>query len=96
MERKSKRIRQEKLKAIEEQEKLLQKVAEIEALEKAAEEEEANVIQTLGEEIKGMCEQKGVYCGVKLSKSDILSVLSLAMDNPGQTIDIPFKLYINE
>jgi hypothetical protein len=88
MARKLKTINQEKLDA-------QKKLAEIERLELEAQQEEANIRETVTNNINAVCKDNNLFCGVILKHEDLLAVLQIALKS-GEQVEIPFGLYFNE
>jgi len=89
MGRKSTKLSEEKLKA-------MKALSDLEEQEEKAVKEESEELKTIEEAINKLVEAKKMFCGVILSKDDILSILSLSIDNKGENIKIPFKVYYND
>lgn len=86
--RKSTKVKNElalKKKVIEEQELILK--AELEA--------ELKVAEDVEKEITRLLEDNNFFCGVILTREDLLKVFELALQT-GENVKIPFKLYFNE
>lgn len=84
-----------KKKEIKESLKIAQdKLAELERLNKEAEEEEMAQLAQVEADINAITEEKELFCGVILSQDDIVSIVSLALKS-GESVKIPFKLYYN-
>lgn len=86
--RKSIKVKNElalKKKELEEQELILQ--AELEA--------ELKVAENVEKEISRISEENSFFCGVILTREDLLKVFELALQT-GENVKIPFKLYFNE
>lgn len=88
MERKTTKIKAEKLAA-------KQRLEEFEKLEKEAQDEEAARVQNVEQSIAKICTDNNMFCGIILTKQDIVSVVSLALES-NENVRIPFKLYFNE
>jgi uncharacterized DUF497 family protein len=88
MARKSKAVSDELKKAQE-------KAKQIEQLLELAETEEKNQLEKAEKAIGEIAEKNNLFCGVILTKKDVVSIISLALDS-GENIRIPFKLYFNE
>lgn len=86
----SKKSNELKEKALE----LKKQAEEAIALLKQAEEEEAQLIKDTETKIKEIADANNVYCGVILTKEDILGIVSLAIDT-NENIKIPFRIYPN-
>jgi len=52
-------------------------------------------LEATKDRILSICEEEGFFCGMILTKEDILSIVSLAIDNK-DNIKIPFVLYFNK
>ena len=90
-----KKLRETKKEAVNQQKKLdaeLQKQKELEAIVAEAQKEEEETLKKLESEITSIAEEHELFCGVILSHSDILNIVSLAM-NTQENIKIPFRLY---
>jgi len=84
-----------KKKLEEEAEKAAKRLREIEATLLAAEEEEKQMVARTETTIDEACKAAGMFCGVTLTKDDLLNVIKLAIET-GQNVKIPYKLYFNE
>lgn len=72
------------------------KFEELVELQKQAEKEEIDIIEKTTSEISKIADEKNMFCGVVLSKQDIISIVDLALKSGGESVKIPFKLYYNE
>ena len=88
MERKTKKINNEKLEA-------RKRLEEIERLEQEAQAEETTKVQVIEQSIAKICAENEMFCGIILTPKDILAVVELAMKS-GENVRIPFKLYFND
>jgi glutathionylspermidine synthase len=75
---------------------LEQQIEEAEAAAKKALEEEEKLISSTIEEIEKLCKERGFFCGVIITKQILLQVVDMAIDNKGENIKIPFRLYIDD
>lgn len=88
MERKTKKINIEKLEA-------KKRLEEIEKLEQEAQAEEISKVQSIEQSITKICTDNEMFCGIILTKQDILAIVEIAMQS-GENVKIPFKLYFND
>ena len=79
----------------DEREKALKKVEELEQLAKEAEAEEKAMIENAEKQIQTVADSVNMFCGVILSRQDIVAVIDLALKS-GESVKIPFKLYFKE
>lgn len=78
-----------------EQAKIREKEAEIERLAQEAEQEEKNLLETTTNQITELSENSGLFCGVILSKQDLVAIIELAL-RTNEAVKIPFRLYFKE
>lgn len=88
MARKSKNVKEERAKAEA-------RLNEIDSILKQAEVEEQQVLEIAEKQIKDLTESKNIFCGVILTKQDVLNVLSIILDTH-ENVKIPFRLYYND
>jgi hypothetical protein len=88
MARKIKSLKQEAAKALE-------KFKESERLLAEAEEEEHKTVERVEQTINALISDHGLFCGVILTHSDLVSILDIALKT-GENVKIPFKLYFND
>ena len=86
--RKSKLVKQEA-------EKLVAKLKEIEVLAAEADMEESAKMEVARHTIDSVCEKDNIFCGVILSREDIMNIISLAIETQ-ESVKIPFNLYFND
>ena len=70
------------------------KLAEIEQIRLEAEAEEKQIIDSVDCMIKQMEEDNGLFCGVMLTKNDIVAIVDIALKS-GEEVKIPYKIYFN-
>lgn len=75
---------------------LQKKVEEAEAEALKAEEEEKQLLEDTMKQIKATCDENGYFCGVIITKEVLLQITNMMIDNAGQNIKIPFRLYIDD
>ncbi len=74
---------------------LQEQIEQAEAVAKKALEEEEQLYKETEREIKDMCTERGFFCGVILTKRDVLAIVDMAIDVK-DNIKIPFRLYVEE
>jgi len=85
-----------KIKTITDQKaEALKKVEELERLEKEAIQDEVNVLKNVEENINSVTAINGMFCGVILNHTDLVAIFDLALKT-GESVKIPFRLYLNE
>jgi DNA repair exonuclease SbcCD ATPase subunit len=89
--RKTKTVEKELEKARQEAEAAAERLAEVQALQEAAEKEEQEQMEATERAINELCEDM-YFCGIILTHEDVLTIVNLAMENR-ENIRIPFKLY---
>jgi hypothetical protein len=72
---------------------LQHQIEEAEEMAKKAIEEEKQLIEETERKIKDMCTENGFFCGVIITKEILLQLVNMAIDNKGENIKIPFRLY---
>lgn len=93
MARKSKQISEEKENARKEQELAVQRLEEIERLETEAKKEEQENIEKMESKIKNICSDANLFCGMRMTRKDIVNLVDFAFANKDDIIEIPFHLY---
>ncbi len=88
----SNKKRKEILSEMEEAKKRLE---EIERLAEEEKQESINLLEETSKQIENIAKEKDLFCGVILTKDDILQIVSLAIDTK-ENISIPFKLYFKD
>lgn len=71
------------------------KLQEIQKLQEEAQAEETQLLEETTKEITEMAEGKGLFCGVILTKADLVAVIDIALKS-GEDVTIPFRLYFKE
>lgn len=56
--------------------------------------EEQELIDKVKMEIQAIAASHNMFCGVILTNQDILGIMDVALKNKGQTVEIPFHLYL--
>ena len=79
----------------DEKAKTLKKIEELEQLAQQAEMEEKTMIENAEKQIQGVADSINMFCGVILSKQDIVAIVDLALKT-NESVKIPFKLYFKE
>lgn len=74
---------------------LQKRVDDAEEAAKIAEEEELELYENTMAYINKLCKETGYFCGVVLTKQDLLTVIDMAIETK-DNIRIPFRLYIDE
>ena len=59
-----------------------------------AEQELLETVKDHKEKIDALCEDAGLFCGLVLTRNDILNIISLAIDSK-EEIRVPYNLYFN-
>lgn len=77
-------------------EDLKTKYEELVEIEKEEVDKERKLQEDSHEEITKICEERGFFCGVKLTQRDLLNVIEIAFKKGDETIDIPFALYFKD
>ena len=80
---------------VEETQKQVDKLKEIQELLELAKKEETEKIESVIKQIEMLCKQNDVFCGVILTSDDLVSVIKMAIQSK-ENIKIPFRIYINE
>lgn len=80
---------------LSEMEEAKKRLEEIERLAKEEEDESIKLLENTSKQIEDIAKEKELFCGVVLTKDDILQIVSLAMDT-NENITIPFKLYFKD
>ena len=70
------------------------KQKDAEKLVSAALESEADYLKTARDKIGAICNEYDVFCGLLLTKEDVLNIVSLSIDSK-EIIKIPFVVYFN-
>lgn len=60
-----------------------------------AQEEEKKLLENTKEQIKDVCKEHNIFCGIVLSKQDLLNIIELAITKK-EEIKIEFQLYMND
>lgn len=71
---------------------LQKQIEEAEETARKAEEEEKKLYEDTQAGIEKLCKDGGYFCGVILTKEDVLAVVSMAIELK-ENIKIPFRLY---
>jgi len=79
----------------EEVKKAQEKLAEVEQLRIEAEKEEQNLVASVQAQIGEIEKTSNVFIGVVLTHQDLLAVLDIALKT-GESVKVPFRIYINE
>lgn len=74
---------------------LQKQIEEAEAAAQKAMEEEQALFEQTEKEIKDLCTERGYYCGVILTKENVLQIVQMAIEIK-DNIKIPFRLYVDE
>lgn len=74
---------------------LQKRIDDAEEVAKIAEEEELELYENTMAHINKLCKETGYFCGVVLTKQDLLTVIDMAIETK-DNIRIPFRLYIDE
>jgi glutathione S-transferase len=74
---------------------LQEQIEEAEKAEKQAIEEEEKRFKETEAHIQEISKDNGYFCGIVLTKADILAIVDLAIDSK-ENIKIPFRLYITD
>lgn len=74
---------------------LQKRIDDAEEAAKIAEEEELELYENTMTHINKLCKETGYFCGVVLTKQDLLTVIDMAIETK-DNIRIPFRLYIDE
>lgn len=93
--RKLKGIKEESLKAEAKLKEATDKLEEVKRLEALAKEEELARVQSIKDKINILCSEEEMFCGVILSKEDVLAIVQMAIDTK-DNIKIPYTLYFND
>lgn len=72
---------------------LQKQIEEAEAAALKAEEEEAKLLADTQAGIEKLCKDGGYFCGVIMDKNILLQLVDMSIENAGQNIKIPFRLY---
>ena len=74
---------------------LQKQIDDAEEAAKIAEEEELELYENTMAHINKLCKETGYFCGVVLTKQDLLTVVDMAIETK-ENVKIPFRLYIDE
>lgn len=80
---------------LSEMEEAKKRLEEIERLAEEEKQESINLLEETSKQIEDIAKEKDLFCGVILTKDDILQIVSLAIDTK-ENISIPFKLYFKD
>lgn len=80
---------------LSEMEEAKKRLEEIERLAEEEKQESINLLEETSKQIENIAKEKDLFCGVILTKDDILQIVSLAIDTK-ENISIPFKLYFKD
>jgi hypothetical protein len=80
---------------VEETQKQSDKLRETQELLRLAQQEETEKIESITEQIKILCEDNNMFCGVILTIDDLLAVIKIAIQSKENT-EIPFRIYPKE
>jgi len=73
--------------------KELDKLKEMEELERLAKQQEADIIKDAMDRIQAIADEVNCFCGVRLNRQDVLSLIGTALENPTAMMQMPFSLY---
>jgi sialic acid synthase SpsE len=73
----------------------IEALKELEARREQAEAEEKELIESVTEQIKETCDERGLFCGVVLTPKDLGAIVEL-MATQKESVKIEFKLYFKE
>lgn len=73
---------------------LQKQVEEAEEAAKKAEEEEKESLENTTKAIDDLCKENGYFCGVILNKDLILQLVNMSIENKGENIRIPYRIYL--
>lgn len=80
----------------EELRKTEEKLKEIEELNRLAENEDQEKLISISGQILQIASDNEMFCGVILTKKDILAIVDLAMRSKDETVSIPFQVYFKD
>lgn len=92
MGRKIKMVSNELIKVTQDLEQALARVEEVKQIQQQAIDEEKNILESTENQIKELCEQHDLFCGIILTTPDLLTIIQMAIESKEQ-INIPFRLY---
>ena len=61
-----------------------------------AQQEEKELLESGQKQVEEICNKNQLFCGIILRKEDVISLVTIAIENGGKAIKIPFKLYIDD
>lgn len=70
------------------------KAKELEILLEESKKEELDLLKKIKEDIKNLEEDNNLFCGVVLTKEDIINIFKLFLEKE-DNVKIPFNLYFN-
>jgi len=73
---------------------LQKQVEEAEEAAMKAEEEEKELLENTQKVIDDLCKENGYFCGVILNKDLILQLVNMSIENKGENIRIPYRIYL--
>jgi len=76
-------------------EEALERFKQSNALLEEAEKEEGAIVERTQKAVEEICTKENLFCGVILSKEDIIGIIQLAFKT-NEPVKIPFALYFNE
>lgn len=87
--RKSKATKDELIKTAE-------RLREIEELNRIAEEEDAVRLNLISDQISKIADDNDMFCGVMLTRQDIIAIIDLSMRTKEEAVKIPFRVYFKD
>ena len=81
--------------AKKEADELKQRLDEVNVIISKSEEEEMEKIKSIREKVTEICDAEGLFCGIILTKHDVLRLVEIAIDSK-DNITIPFNIYFKE
>lgn len=88
--RKSRTVKQEA-------DQILERLKEVQELQQLAEQEEKEILEATQEQIKTLCEDNNLFCGIIITTDDLLTIVKTKLSiDPKDSIRIPFRLYYND